>query len=371
VPTTDPLTQRAINRATLDRQLLLRRHQLSAAEVIEHLVGMQAQAPNAPYVGLWTRLRGFDPAELAGLITGRQAVRTSLMRATVHLVTARDCLGMYPLVQSVLARGFASSAFARNIAGVDTESVLAAGRELLDEQPRTKAELGPLLARRWPDRDATSLAYAVSYLMPLVQVPPRGVWGESGPAALATAETWLDGVAAADIGLPDLVLRYLAAFGPASVKDIQTWSGLTRLREITDQLSAQLRRFRDEHGTELLDLPDAPRPDPDTEAPPRFLPEFDNILLSHADRSRVIADRRNPPLFPGNGAAFGTVLVDGFYRANWKIKANGATTTLTIEPFASLSTEDSAAVIEEGGRLLGFVAGPGQRHDVQLLGQLQ
>lgn len=368
MPTTDLLTQRAINRATLDRQLLLSRHQLSAVEVIEHLVGMQAQAPNAPYVGLWTRLRGFDPAELAGLITGRQAVRTSLMRATVHLVTARDGLGLRPLVHSVLARSFASSEFARNIAGVDIEALLAAGRELLDERPRTRAELGPLLARRWPNRDAASLAYAISFLVPLVQVPPRGVWGESGPVALATAETWLDGGAAADIGLPDLIMRYLAAFGPASVKDIQTWSGLTRLREITDQLSARLRTFRDDHGAELLDLPEAPRPDPDTEAPPRFLPEYDNLLLSHADRTRVITDRRNPPLFPGNGAAFGTVLVDGFYRADWKVKTQGDATTLTIEPFASLSTKDSAAVVEEGGRLLGFVARPAaQHHDVQLL----
>ncbi|OLB76762.1 MAG: hypothetical protein AUI14_17705 [Actinobacteria bacterium 13_2_20CM_2_71_6] len=362
----DVLSQQALNRATLHRQLLLDRSPRSAADTIEHLVGMQAQAPNAPYVGLWSRLRDFRAEELAGLITRRQAVRTSLMRATVHLVTARDALALRPLVQPVLVRGFSGQAFNRDIAGLDTDALLAAGRELLTERPRTRAELGPLLAERFPGRNATSLAYAVSYLVPLVQVPPRGIWGASGPAAWTPTEAWLGRPLAPDHSAESLVLRYLRAFGPASVKDIQAWSGLTRLREVTGRLGAKLRAFRDEHGRELLDLPDAPRPDPETVAPPRFLPEYDNLLLSYADRTRVNPDGRPVPLYPGNGGIFGTVLVDGLFRATWAITRDGDRATLTVTPFRRLSTSDSTAVAEEGARLLDFATADADRRDVTL-----
>ena len=358
------LGQRALNRALLERQMLLRRAELPAAEAIEWLVGMQAQSPNAPYVGLWTRLDGFRPDELAQLITERGAVRVSLMRTTLHLVTARDCLALRPVVQPVLERGFyTGSPFGRKLAGMEIEALLAAGRALLEEWPRTTAELGKLLSARWPERDAASLAHAVRYLVPLVQVPPRGIWGAGGQATWTTVEAWLGrpvASASTEAALEEVVLRYLAAFGPATVKDVQAWCWLTRLGAVVERLRPRLRAFRDEHGNELFDLPDAPRPDPDTPAPLRFLPEYDNALLSHSDRTRITT--------PGYGErAFtrGSFLVDGFVRGAWKITRRRNAATLLIELFEPLAKQDRADLTEEGERLLAFAAADAQARDVQ------
>jgi hypothetical protein len=362
------LSDRALNRATLARQFLLTRVDRSAVAVIEHLVGMQAQAPNAAYVGLWTRLTGFAPAELARLMVEREVVRTTLMRSTIHLVTARDCLALRPVVRRPVEQAFLASPFAKRLAGLDVDELVEAGRALLAGQPRTRAALGALLKARWPDRDADALAYAVTYRLPLVQVPPRGVWGRTGPAAWAPVEEWLGAPVGTDPTPDTVVLRYLAAFGPATVTDAQTWSGLTRLREVFDRLRPKLRALRDGQGRDLFDLPDAPRPDPETPAPPRFLPEYDNVLLSHADRARFIPDGRPVTLFPGNGATMGNLLVDGFYRATWRITRRDGTATLTVEMFDRLSTRDSAQVTEEGMRLLAFAAGDADDHVVRVLG---
>lgn len=370
---TETLSRRALNRATLERQLLLRRHSMPAGDAIEHLVGMQAQAPNSPYVGLWSRLEGFRTEELAALIESRRAVRTWLMRSTIHLVSARDCLALRSVTQPVSDRGF-RTIVAPGLPGVDVREVIETARRLLAERPMTRVQLGLLLAERWPGHEPAALVYAVSYVMPVVQVPPRGVWGRSGPATIVPVETWLGCPVDADPRPDVLLLRYLAAFGPATVMDAQAWSGLTRLREIADRLGSRLRRFRGEAGEDLLDVPDAPLPPPDTPAPPRFLPEYDNLLLSHADRARVIPDRRRVPLPPGNGGSVGTFLLDGVFGGTWRVergkdgrRAATPSATLVIQPFGRLAARDRAALEDEGARLLAFAAGEAAEHDVRTL----
>ena len=358
------LTLRELNRATLARQMLLRRQKLPAIEAIEHLVGMQAQAPGPPYIGLWTRLEGFHPDELARLILERRAVRIALMRNTVHLVSAHDCLKLRPLVQPVLVRGLRANR--EDIEGVDIDALVAAGRALLEQQPRTAKELGELLREQWPDHNPASLARVIRHLVPLVQVPPRGIWGESGQAIHTTAEAWLGRPLDTGSSLDEMVVRYLGAFGPASVKDVQTWSGLTRLREVAERLRPRLRTFRDQHGRELFDLPDAPRPKPDTQAPPRFLPEFDNLILSHADRTRVISSDYRRAIASRNGMVPATVLVDGFVRGTWKTERTRGKATLVIEPFESLSKQDRDALTGEGRRLVRFMAEPEDPETVEV-----
>jgi hypothetical protein len=352
--TPDRLGLRALNRAALHRQLLLDRAPVTALDAVRHLAGLQAQAPLAPYVGLWTRLAGFRHQELKDLISERAVVRAHLMRNTVHLVDAGDFVRFRPLFQALLGRHLAGN-FGRNLVGVDLTELAAVAADLLGETALTRVELGARLAPRWPEHDPASLAYAASHLLPLVQVPPRGLWGEpNSRAAFMLAGAWLNAPAPASGSrstmLEQLVLRYLMAYGPASVADVQAWSGLSRLREVTERLGTRLRAFAGPDGAELLDLPDAPRPDPDVTAPPRFLPEYDNLLLSYAERSRVIPHRRPVPLPPGHGATGGTLLVDGRWQADWKIVKG----VLEIEPFVPLSASDRDAVAAEGERLLGF-----------------
>jgi Winged helix DNA-binding domain len=349
------LGPRELNRATLERQMLLRRRKLPALDAIEHLVGMQAQAPSPPYIGLWTRLEDFRPDELGRLILERRAVRIALMRNTVHLVSARDCLALRPLMQPVLDRTLYSTRANRaHLEGVDTETLVAAGRTLLEETPRTAKKLGELLQEQWPDRDPASLARAIRHLLPLVQVPPRGLWGKSGPAAHTTAESWLGRPLDPAPSIEDVVLRYLGAFGPATVKDVQIWSGLSRLGEVIERLRPRLRTFRDERGKELFDVPDAPMPDPDAPAPPRLLPEFDNLILSHADRTRVIDEEYRKAITSKNGMVPAAFLVDGFVQGTWKTERSRGRATLEIKPFEPLAKEDRDALAEEGERLIRF-----------------
>ena len=359
----DVLSTRALNRATLARQMLIERARIPAADAIERLVGMQAQVPIDPYVGLWTRLDGFDPEELAELITKRKAVRASLMRATIHLVTARDMCRLRPLMEPVIARMFwTGSPFGRAIKDVDVESLVETVRGLIEERPRTRAELRPLLAERWPDHDSDALS-AIGYLLPVIQVPPRGVWGESGQATWTTAESWLGRPLDAKFSIEDLVMRYLTGYGPAAVMDIQAWCGLTKLSEVVARLRPRLRVFRDEAGRELFDLPDAARPDPETPAPVRYLPEYDNALLGYKDRARMIVEESRRRLDSDILGSFSTCLVDGRVGGRWKLTRERGTATLTIEPVVRLSKTEATELTDEGTKLLAFLASDaGIRH---------
>jgi hypothetical protein len=363
----DVISVRALNRALLARQMLLQREKTSAYEAIERLAGMQAQSPLAPYYGLWARLEGFQQQELADLILERKAVRIALMRSTIHLVSDRDCLAWRPVLAPVQERNlFTASPYGRRIADMDLVSLVAAGRALVEEKPRTMSELAKLLAGRWPERDATSLAYGIRNLAPLVQVPPRGIWGKGGLTKLTTAEHWLGRPLGTEASPDAMVLRYLVAYGPAGPRDAQTWSGLQGLDAAFERLRPQLRVFRDKQGNELFDLPEAPRPEAETAAPVRFLPEYDQVQLAHVDRGRIIAEEHRRRLMM-SALTFGGVLVDGFGAATWKIEHKAGKATLAIEAFADLSPADAAAVEEEGWRLLEWAAGDAKEREVQLV----
>ncbi|WP_372465069.1 MULTISPECIES: winged helix DNA-binding domain-containing protein [Streptomyces] len=334
------LGRRELNRATLARQLLLRRSPLGAEAAVGHLLGLQAQNVKPPYYALTARLDGFRPEDLSTLMADRNVVRIVTMRSTIHTHTADDCLTLRPLVQP--ARDRELSAFRKGLEGVDLDRLARLARELVEAEPRTMKELREALLAEWPDADPQSLGIAARCRLPLVQVTPRGLWGRSGQVALTTAEHWLGRAARPAPSLDATVLRYLAAFGPASVKDMQTWAGLTRLREAFERLRPELVTFRDENGAELFDLPDAPRPDADTPAPPRFLPEFDNLLLSHADRTRVVPAEYRGRSWVGN-TVHRTFLVDGFLAGVWRLTDDA----LLIEPFGALGKGAREELVRE------------------------
>jgi hypothetical protein len=345
------LTERQLNRALLARQLLLERDARAPLEAIEWLAGMQCQEPPAPFFGLWSRLRDFDPAELVDLLESRRVVRTTMMRATLHLVSARDLLAWRPLFQAMLETRFAASGFAREIKGLDVGAVVEAGREIIATEPMGTAQLGRALAERFPGYDPNSLGYAVRFILAVVQLPPRGtsLSKHGGRAIVTPAETWLGAPMAADGDLEGIVLRYLAAFGPSTVSDIRLWSGLPRIADVVVRLRDRLVTYEDHNGRELYDVPDGRFADPDTPAPPRFLGEFDNLLLGHDDRSRVLPWGHR--LGVVGGSRF--LLVDGYARATWKLEDGD----LAIEPLEPLG--DADAIVAEGERLLAFVGAPG------------
>jgi hypothetical protein len=360
------LTERALNRALLARQMLLARAApMSVSAATERLAGLQTQAPNPPYVGLWTRVEGFERTALERALAQRRVVRLALMRSTLHLVSARDALAWRPLLAVVGQRGLQASR-GKLLQGLDRDEVAAHAAALLAARPLSAAQLGHALAERWPGREAEALAALARVHLPLAQLPPAGRWNEFRSAPLGVLTDWLRRPLAESASVDALIIRYLAAFGPASAKDAQVWSGLTGLAAVFERLRPQLKRLRDEAGHELFDLPRAPRPAPDTPAPIRFLPEWDNLLLSHADRGRVMAAAHKPGVFSVNGIIRATVLLDGFVHATWTVDASATRAVLRVQPLAAgFSRAQQRELVDEGRRLLAFIS-PGTPAEVRL-----
>jgi hypothetical protein len=356
------LDVRALNRASLARQLLLARADADALDVVTHLGGLQAQEPQEPYTGMWSRVARFDPHGFSDLLAARRVVRTHLMRRTVHLVTAGDAVAWRTRHDAMLLQRMLG-VYRGELADVDLDALAAAARDVLVTGPCTLPEAGRALAARWPDVPPRVLGEAASVLVPLVQVPPRGLWGQTGPATSVAMATWLG----RDVDPPApegtdpvgeaLVLRYLAAYGPAATADLRAWSGLAGLPAAVAAVRDRLVAFRDERGRELLDLPDAPRPDPDTPAPVRFLPAFDNAILGYDDRTRIVDDAHRGLSVAGERA----VLVDGRVAATWTVTDG----VVTVSPLRRFTRTDRTDVAEEGRALAGFLSG-GASHRVRV-----
>jgi hypothetical protein len=335
------LSRRALNRTTLGRQLLLQREKRTPGEAMELLVGMQAQNPQDPYYALWSRLEGFDPQDLSQMIERREALRGALMRATLHISTTPDFIFLRSHLQETLAAVLGSTAFAKDTAGMDRTVLLDEGKALLEERPMTRADLARALEEKWPEMPGSSMAQVVTYLLPVIQVPPRGLWGRSGAATWTTIENWVGSGFPSVTDLEPIVMRYLAVFGPATIPDIRVWSRLNGLRQVVDGMRDRLRTLHGEDGSELLDDPEAPILDEDSPAPPRFLPEYDNVLLGHSDRSRFFIPGIVPPGWVGN------LLVDGMFSGWWKVVRTGKESRLDVHLQRKVPRAEMRAVGDE------------------------
>ncbi len=358
------LKLRELNRATLARQMLLERETLPVPAAIERLVGLQAQLALPPFIGLWTRVRDFRRENLADLIESRVVIKATLMRATLHLLTAEDYLRFRAALQPVLL-GAASAIARQRGEDFDLDKVLKAARRYIGEKPRTFAEISEMVTKLMPEHDVGAMRYSVRTHLPLVQVPVNSGWSYPNKPEFTLAESWIGRSISNKDNLRDLVFRYLAAFGPASVTDMQTWSGLPKLKETFEKLKPELQTYRDEGRRELFDLPDLALLAEDITAPVRFLPEFDNLLLSHSNRTRVIADEHRSKVYlPGLRVA-ATILVDGFVCGVWKIEKAKNVATLVIEPFDKLTRRDRAALIDEGDQLVRFIEAKAKSFEVR------
>ena len=349
----DVLTRSGLNRATLARQMLLQREHCSAVEGVERLCGMQAQEPKPPFTGLWSRLHGFRPQDLRQALHDRTIVRGTLMRGTLHLMSAADYIAHRMTLQPMLTRSLAL--LGQRAEGLQAEEVLPVARALLGERPRTFGELRAALAEVFPGINDRALGFTVRMSLPLVLIPTEDRWGFPADARFGLAESWLGTPLSHEANLEALIVRYLAEFGPATPGDVQQWSGLPGIRLVLEALRPRLVLFHDERGRTLFDLPDAPRPE-EPPAPPRFLPEFDNLVLSHADRTRVLDDEhRRLVLGAKNGRIPATFLVDGWVAGTWRVERRKQVATLAFTPFDPLTKSAAAALAEEGDALLRFL----------------
>jgi hypothetical protein len=337
------------------RQMLLERENATAIDAIGRLIGLQAQVPRPPFIGLWTRVRGFTRTELTDALRGRTAVRVTSMRGTLHVMTTADYVAMRGALQPMLSRGTQSILRGRgaelDMAALDTE-----GRNFFGKGAATFDALRDYLKTKHPGADERAMAYAIRTHVPLVQVPTDAVWAFPAAADFTLADGWLSTkVSTAATSAEVLVRRYLAAFGPATPADAQAWSGMGGLRDTFEKLRPTLVTFRDERKRELFDLPDAPRPDEDTVAPVRFIPDFDNLVLSHDDRTRIMAEAHRSRVTLKNLQVRATFLVDGIVAGTWKSERKRKAAVLVIEPFGAVARRTRAALEQEGEQLLAFL----------------
>jgi hypothetical protein len=346
------LSRTRLGRATLARQLLLAREELDPVEAVERLCGLQAQQPKPPFIGLWSRLTGYRREDLHAALHDRTAVRATFLRGTLHLVSAGDYNGLRAALGPVMDD--AMRAVRSRAAGLDLAAVLPVARDLVQQRPRDFNELRALLRDEFPEVNERALGYAVRLHLPLVMVPTRDRWGYPSTAKFTTAEDWLGTPLATEEDPRPLIRRYLAAFGPATAADVQTWSGLKGLKPVLDGMREELSLFRDDRGRDVYDLPDAPRPDAGTPAPPRFLPEFDNLVLAHADRGRILADEHRAEVVTKNLRVKATFLHNGSVAGTWEVTRAKRTATLRLRPFTALPARALRHLREEGEALLRF-----------------
>jgi len=382
------ITLRALNRATLARQMLLERSSATALEALERVAGLQAQEAKPPYIGLWTRLATFDKNDLLDIVRSREAVRVTAMRGTLHVMSTRDYLAFRPGMQPVLDAAI-NSILKNRGEGIDVDAFVEQARAYFRGRSATFNDLRAELEKTNPGIDIRAAAYAARLKLPLVLTPDSAPWGWTNDPEFTLASTWLGvDVPTVDLraddatpnllplphregsrgtsggGFPAFILRYLGAFGPATVADFQTWSGLKGAKDAFERLRPQLVTFIGDKKREYFDLPDAPRPDEDTPAPVRFLPDFDNLMLGHNDRTRVIKDEYRQRVATANLRTLATFLVDGITAGTWKTEVKKKTAKLLLDPFEPLTRADIDALVDEGERLLRFIEPEAKGYEV-------
>ncbi|MFJ4652898.1 winged helix DNA-binding domain-containing protein [Nocardia sp. NPDC088792] len=360
------LSNRILNRTLLERQYLLERSALTVPELCDHLIGLQAQDMLPPFVASWSRIRDFDPEAVSKGLDDRSLVRITLMRGTIHLVTPPDALRIAPHIQPELEKipfrkGFNYGA----MVGLDPEEVRAHGDSVLGDEPMPAADLRTHAAARYPDRDPGAVLQTWLYQLPVLQTPPRGRWGDSSRPVWSRVEPWLGTPLDPGYPLAELLLRYLRAFGPATTMDMQTWSKLTGIKKAVESLGDRVRLYTDDRGRTLYDAADTGLADPELPAPVRFLGWYDNALLSHQDRTRIIPDGSAPPL-QAFAAQVSSILVDGYLSGIYKIFPERDTARLRISPHTTWSRAERAAVEAEAHALLGFLE-PDRTPSVEIL----
>ena len=352
------LAYRQLNRSLLARQHLLERTDRPAPELISYLVGLQAQSPDAPYVGLWNRIRDFDPSPISEMVASRRLIRLTTLRGTIHLHPIDEALWIRPILQPMLTTLVMGPAHRRDLRHADIEKVLQRARAIVASGSLSRSEMATRLTETWPGRDGSALAFLATMALPMEQAAPRGVWRANVPTRWQLIPEIHDWPSAVPHESEDmLVRRYLRSFGPASVRDVARWSGMRRVRAVIDRLANDLRTFRSPTGEVLFDVPDGLIVAADVPAPVRLLPEFDNVLLSHHDRGRVMSARHKPPIPAGDGGRSGSMLVDGMFHGTWGIvRHKDGTATLTVAPFSRVTAAQTDELRREVTALMAFIA---------------